>query len=135
MKKKNLKVIVELTLDGFHAYVPELPGCISFGTNLDELKINIKEAIDLHIKGMLEDEEQIPFNFEDGYVLELRLDVAQVFQVFKSLNSTGFSERIGMNRSLLNQYVRGVKHPSEKQSKRILQGVVDLGKELSSISV
>lgn len=38
-----------------------------------------------------------------------------------------------MNESLLSQYVKGVKTPSQKQLDRILKGIHEIGKELSEI--
>lgn len=43
----NLRVIVhEAEEGGFWAEVPALPGCISEGDTLEELKANIREAIE-----------------------------------------------------------------------------------------
>jgi len=38
-----------------------------------------------------------------------------------------------MNQSLLAQYINGIKKPSANQTKRILQGVQQVGKELTAI--
>ena len=43
------------------------------------------------------------------------------------------SERIGMNQSLLAQYIKGIKKPSPAQTKRILSGVREIGRELSEV--
>jgi predicted RNase H-like HicB family nuclease len=40
--KKSVKIIVEKATEGFTAYVPDLPGCITFGNRLDEIQENIK---------------------------------------------------------------------------------------------
>ena len=133
--KKSVKIIVEKASDGFTAYVPELPGCVTFGNSLDEIKENIREAITLQLEGMIEDGEEVPFNLREDFNIELKLDVAQVFNLYQSINSTGFAKRIGMNQSLLSQYVNGIKKPSEKQARRILEGVVNFGRELSQIQV
>jgi len=133
--KKSVTIIVEKASDGFTAYVPELPGCITFGNSLDEIKENIREAITLQLEGMKEDGEEIPFNLQEDFNIELKLDVAQVFNLYQSIHSTGFAKRIGMNQSLLSQYVNGIKKPSEKQARRILEGVVNFGRELSHIQV
>ena len=133
--KKSVKIIVEKASDGFTAYVPELPGCVTFGNSLDEIKENIREAITLQLDGMIEDGEEVPFNLREDFNIELKLDVAQVFNLYQSINSTGFAKRIGMNQSLLSQYVNGIKKPSEKQARRILEGVVNFGRELSHIQV
>ena len=133
--KKSVTIIVEKASDGFTAYVPELPGCVTFGNSLDEIKENIREAIILQLNGMKEDGEEVPFNLREDFNVELKLDVAQVFNLYQSINSTGFAKRIGMNQSLLSQYVNGIKKPSEKQARRILEGVVNFGRELSHIQV
>ncbi|MBV6485633.1 MAG: hypothetical protein KFKLKKLM_02203 [Flavobacteriales bacterium] len=133
--KKSVNIVVEKASKGFSAYVPELPGCITFGDSLGEIKENIREAITLQLEGMKEDGEEIPFNLQEEFTIELNLDVAQVFNLYQSINSSGFAKRIGMSQSLLSQYVNGLKKPSEKQSRRILEGVVDFGRELSHIKI
>ncbi|MBW6481835.1 MAG: type II toxin-antitoxin system HicB family antitoxin [Vicingaceae bacterium] len=133
--KKAVKIIVEKASEGYTAYIPELPGCVSFGNSLDEVKSNIKEAIQFQIEGMKEDGEHIPINLQGDFNIELKLDVAQVFNLYQSINASGFAKRIGMNKSLLIQYVNGIKKPSERQAKRILEGIVDFGKELSHIQI
>ncbi len=39
---------------------PDLPGCVSAAASLDELLLDGKEALDLHIEGMLQDGEELP---------------------------------------------------------------------------
>ncbi len=40
--------------------VPDLPGCFSAGSTLDEAISMAKEAITLHIEGMIEDGQTVP---------------------------------------------------------------------------
>jgi hypothetical protein len=40
-----------------------------------------------------------------------------------------------MHKSLLSEYVNGKRQPSEKQAEKVLQGIRDLGKELSNVGV
>ena len=40
--------------------VPDLPGCFSAGESMEEALSNAKEAIECHLEGMMEDNEQIP---------------------------------------------------------------------------
>jgi DNA-binding transcriptional regulator YdaS (Cro superfamily) len=51
------------------------------------------------------------------------------------INAKALSERIGMNQSLLAQYINGTKKPSSQQTQRILKGVQQVGKELASIQI
>ena len=39
---------------------PDLPGCISAGSNLDEARVMATEALSFHLEGMIEDGEPIP---------------------------------------------------------------------------
>ena len=52
MEAKYL-VVIERAADGsYSAYVPDLPGCVSCGDTVDELKVMIQEAIVFHLEGM-----------------------------------------------------------------------------------
>jgi predicted RNase H-like HicB family nuclease len=46
--------------ENWGAYVPDLPGCISTGDTLEEVKQNIIEAVELHIAGLIADGDPIP---------------------------------------------------------------------------
>ncbi len=52
----DIKVQIEKGEDGFYVVtVPALPGCISQGKSVEEAKANIAEAVELHLKTLLED--------------------------------------------------------------------------------
>jgi len=42
------------------AYVPDLPGCVASGADVDEARRLIREAIALHLQGMREDGDRVP---------------------------------------------------------------------------
>ena len=44
----------------FGVSFPDFPGCITAGSTIDEAKDMAHEALSLHIKGMIEDGENIP---------------------------------------------------------------------------
>ena len=44
----------------FCVYFPDLPGCASTGKDLDECRLNATQALELHLKGMLADGDEIP---------------------------------------------------------------------------
>lgn len=74
MSVYNYSVVIEPDEDGFHAYVPALSGCHSFGKSIDEAKSHITEAIQLHIEAMLEDGEKIPEELEPTFVTKLSVE-------------------------------------------------------------
>lgn len=53
-------VVIEPSRTGFGASVVDLPGCVSVGSSLEDVREQIKEAIEFHMEGMLEDGEPIP---------------------------------------------------------------------------
>ncbi len=60
MTDRTFTVVVEPDGDAFHAFVPALRGCHTFGDTVDEAMDQIREAIALHIEGMQADGEEIP---------------------------------------------------------------------------
>jgi predicted RNase H-like HicB family nuclease len=53
-------VIFEKYAEHYGASAPDLPGCVAVGDTLEEAKQAMREAIEMHIQGMLEDNEPIP---------------------------------------------------------------------------
>jgi len=97
--KKKIKIIVEKTDTGFSAYSEEYP-IYTTGRTVPELIRNAFEATNLF--------------FDDNYQishesLKFEIDFAQFFQYYKVLNSKFLAEKIGMNPTLLSQYVQGHK--------------------------
>ena len=60
MTAYQFTVVIEPDEDAFHAYIPYLPGCHTFGTTIDEARANIAEAISLYMEAMQEDGEPMP---------------------------------------------------------------------------
>lgn len=52
----KVSVVIEKDDDGYYAYCPELEGCQSQGDTLEDVMANIKEAADLYIETLSEDE-------------------------------------------------------------------------------
>lgn len=66
---KRYAIVIERGRDNLSAFVPDLPGCVTTGKTVEEIERNIREAIELHLEGMLEDGEAIPEPSTDvGYV-------------------------------------------------------------------
>jgi predicted RNase H-like HicB family nuclease len=120
----KIEMIVEKTRTGYSVYAEKFP-VYTVGKSLEELKSNILDALNLYLdrKGKTVAEED----------LRVMLDLQQFFEFYKVINAKALSERIGMNQSLLAQYIKGIKKPSPRQATRILKGVQQIGKELASI--
>jgi predicted RNase H-like HicB family nuclease len=57
---RRFLVVIEKANGNYSAYSPDLPGCVATGATREEAKQNMHEAIELHIKGLLEDKLPIP---------------------------------------------------------------------------
>jgi len=53
-------IVVEKTANNYSAYVPDLPGCVATGFTVEETEREIREAIEFHIEGLIEDGLPIP---------------------------------------------------------------------------
>ncbi len=53
-------IVVEKVKENYSAYSPDLPGCVATGGTREETERNMHEAIELHIKGLKEDNLPIP---------------------------------------------------------------------------
>jgi hypothetical protein len=127
MKKPKINMTITKEDSAYSAY--SLIQNISINTeadNFDELKVNILEAVNLSFedKGFTYTIDEIKFT----------IDMGSFFEFYKIINAKALSERIGMNQSLLAQYIKGIKRPSPNQTNRILKGVKQVGRELAEIS-
>lgn len=124
--KKKIDITVEKTKTGYSAYADDM-NVFSTSNDIRILYKNLVEALNLYYE-------------EKGYFvtvanLKLNLDLQQFFQHYKVLNANFLAKRIGMNPTLLSQYVRGKKYPSTKQTNKIIDGIQTIGKELSDINL
>ena len=122
--KKKIDITVEVTSTGYSAYTEDM-SVFSTAKDIPELYANLIEALNLAY-------EEIGYEITSEN-LKLNLDLQQFFQYYKVLNANFLAKRIGMNPTLLSQYVRGKKQPSPKQSDRIIKGIQSIGRELSEI--
>lgn len=65
--------------------------------------------------------------------LRFKLDLPSFFELYPVINASALSKKVGMNKTLLSQYVTGKKKPSEKQVQKIMEGVRQVGEELSQV--
>lgn len=127
MKKiEKVGIVIEKTRTGFSAYSEKLP-IYTTGNNLAELIGNAYEATELYF----EDKK----NNSPKFVIRYTIDFKQFFQYYRVLNAKVIAEKIGMNPTLLSQYVQGKKNPSQQQTERIINAIHEIGIELSTINL
>lgn len=60
MDKVSYLSIMERADDGYSVYFPDLPGCISWGKDLEEAQTKAREALELHLYGLIAEDERLP---------------------------------------------------------------------------
>lgn len=125
--KKKISLIVEKTDTGFSAYSDDYP-VFTTGKTIPELIDNALEACNLYF----EEEKDLSLTHEN---IKFEIDFKQFFQYYKVLNARFLADKIGMNPTLLSQYVQGHKKPSTKQTEKILTGIHQIGQELAEINL
>lgn len=117
---------VEKTDTGFSAFSKDYP-IFTTGTSIPELINKAYEATDFYFE-----DEAIKFDHKN---IKFEIDFQQFFKYYKVINANFLAEKIGMNATLLSQYVQGHKKPSPKQTEKILKGIHQIGQELSEINL
>lgn len=64
-------IVIEWAGNNFSAYVPDLPGCIATGETVEEVRAEIREAIELHIQGLREEGLPVPESATAGDYVEV----------------------------------------------------------------
>ena len=53
-------IVIEKADRNYSAYPPDLLGCVATGKTHEQVARNMHEAIDLHVRGLLEDRLPVP---------------------------------------------------------------------------
>lgn len=127
----TIKVMVEYAGKNLSAYIPDAP-IITVGKNLNEIRSNIQEAIDLY----LEDNPSPLEMFVGEYQLELQLDAATFINCYSGIfTKAALSHITGINERQIWHYAAGMHRPRKQQVEKIQTGIDNLSKELSEICI
>lgn len=126
MARKKIIMTVEKTKTGFSAYAEDYP-IFTTGQSVPELINSAYKATEFYFE-----EEKLKVEPND---IRFEIDFKQFFKYYKVINAKFLAEKIGMNATLLSQYVSGTKKPSTKQTEKILSGIHQIGQELSGINL
>ena len=71
----KINTVIEKDGHGYFAYAPELKGCHSQGDTLEEVLENMKEAIELYVES-LSDEDKENYLSHEIFITSLEVNVA-----------------------------------------------------------
>lgn len=116
-----------------------VPGGVAFtARTFGELQKEAEDTLDFHVKGLVDDGKDVPqWLVEKQYVFSYDFkDMETILHAFSSFVSlAAISRACGINQGLLSHYANGIKKPSEKQRKRIVEGLHKIGRELQAVSI
>jgi predicted RNase H-like HicB family nuclease len=68
-------VVITAGPRNYSAYVPDLPGCVATGRTLEEVRENIRGAMNMHVGAMVEDGDPMPEWESFGETIEVQQPV------------------------------------------------------------
>jgi predicted RNase H-like HicB family nuclease len=57
---KRFLVVYEAGQENYSGFAPDVPGCASVGVDLEEMRQNMRQALEFHFDGMLLHGEEVP---------------------------------------------------------------------------
>lgn len=125
-----IKLILEKSDTGYSAFSEDLPGLVTVGHTIDEIKENFKEVIELQAdylreKGKIKESEELR-NATISYYLDLKT----FFEYYSLFNKSELANYLGINPSLLRRLSSGREELSEKKALQIKNGLHKLASEL-----
>lgn len=57
---RRFLIVVEKANDNYSTYSPDLPGCVATGKTREQVTRNMHEAIEIHVRGLIEDKLPVP---------------------------------------------------------------------------
>ena len=134
MKKKHIVAIIEASSTGFGIYTHDIVGATGYGRTVEEAKESFTDSIKEVIETAKALWLPLPKDLNNGDLeITYKTDIASVFNYLTQIDVTNFAESIGINASLLRQYKTKKAVASPKQSKRVIEGLHELGRQLLAL--
>lgn len=136
MARGRIEVCINFNGNNYEAYIPEVDGVVATSGSIEKIKEAIKEALEFHIEGSLQDNDPLPEVLFGDYELDFHYSTEALLNHFSDIFTKAALERItGINQRQLWFYAAGKRKPRPEQRRRIEKGLHELGKELLDISL
>ncbi len=108
---------------------------VTVGKNAGEILENLKMLIIDYVENEGQNDKHWKNINVSKIEFNLHYDLRAFFDEYKFLNVSSIASKAKINRSLLRQYVTGVKHPSTKQAKKVETAIHKLAEEMNRVSL
>lgn len=134
---EKIKVTVRKENGVFWANTENIEGIVvADGQTYEEMKKNLQEAFEFHLKGCEEDgDTDFVEKYKNGveFIYEIELD--GICKQLPELNLAELARRLSINPAVMRKYATGKTKASEKRLYEIQEGIHQIGKELSQVSL
>jgi hypothetical protein len=125
MAATTVTFLIEKVADGYTAYAEGF-SLLAEGDTIQETYANAHEA--------LADQCEVTGENPADFAVSFRFDIPAFFDAYPIVNISALGQRLGMNNSLISQYISGKKTPGPKQRAKIETGIHELAQELSQLA-
>ncbi|MRI64182.1 type II toxin-antitoxin system HicB family antitoxin [Ornithobacterium rhinotracheale] len=126
----NIKIILEKTNTGYSAYSKDLPGAISAGESIEEVKENFEEVRSLLVDDFLEQGKVQQAKELKNAKFMFYLDLKTFFEYYSLFNKSELAKYLGLNPSHLRRLSSQNIELSEQKSLQIQRGLHQLADDL-----
>ena len=112
----------------------ETIACVATGKTLEDVELNIVDAIRFHLEGMKAHGEEIPLAFLGEWEPEFFLTTrAQLRYSDNYITRKALSKETGINEQQLSHYATGRKTPRPATQRRITEGIRSISMRLAMV--
>lgn len=126
----EIKLILEKSSTGYSGFSEDLPGAVTAGETIEEVKENFMEVLEmkadyLEETGKVKESEELR-----NANVSFELDLKTFFEYYSLFNKSELANYLGINPSLLRRLSSGREELSEKKALQIKNGLQKLASEL-----
>ncbi len=131
---EKIIMVIERSKDFYDAYSENCDGIYAAGENLEAVKKDVENAINIIKKEY--PEEQWPAPLRGDYEIEWKFDTSSFLEYYKDYISLAGLEKItGINQKQLSNYLNHRSKPRRRQVERISEGLHKFASELLSVTL
>ena len=128
---------IKVTIDwenNYGAASNEVLGCVATHKTFEGVKEAYASALEFHLEGMREDNEEIPAKLQGEYELEFEMTAQALLHHFDGIITRAALSRItGINERQLGHYMTRHRVPRLAQRRKIVDGFHRISKELAAV--
>jgi predicted RNase H-like HicB family nuclease len=130
---EKIKVIIDWE-DNYGAASDEVLGCVATHKTFNGVKEAYASALEFHLEGMKENNDEIPVKLQGEYELEFEMTAQAILHQFDGIITRAALSRItGINERQLGHYMTRHRVPRPTQRLKIVNGLHSIAKELTAV--